>query len=124
MYDNVSEAPDELTFKKGDILTVLEQNSNGLEGWWLCSLKGRQGIAPGNRLRIIPGRYDSNGLGYAGSVSLVELQNLANNHTPFYHIKQLAANHDHTKRSYIVNPNLVSITIFELNSLSMLMMLF
>ncbi|UYV84278.1 NEDD9 [Cordylochernes scorpioides] len=59
LYDNISETPDELSFHKGDILTVLEQNTAGLEGWWLCSLRGRQGIAPGNRLRLLPGMYDS-----------------------------------------------------------------
>ncbi|XP_026809766.1 breast cancer anti-estrogen resistance protein 1 [Rhopalosiphum maidis] len=58
MYDNIAEAPDELAFRKDDILTVLEQNTAGLEGWWLCSLRGRQGICPGNRLRLIPGVYE------------------------------------------------------------------
>lgn len=42
MYDNIAETPDELAFRKDDILTVLEQNTAGLEGWWLCSLRGRQ----------------------------------------------------------------------------------
>ena len=42
LYDNVAESPDELTVRKGDLLTVLEQNTGGLEGWWLCTLKGRQ----------------------------------------------------------------------------------
>lgn len=51
LYDNIAETPDELAFRKGDIVTVIEQNTGGLEGWWLCSLRGRQGIAPGNRLR-------------------------------------------------------------------------
>lgn len=59
LYDNVAESPDELAFRRGDVLTVLEQNTAGLEGWWLCSLKGRQGICPGNRLRILPGVYDT-----------------------------------------------------------------
>lgn len=67
LYDNVAEAPDELAFRKGDILTVLEQNTNSLEGWWLCSLRGRQGIVPGNRLRLLPGMYDPTGLGTVGS---------------------------------------------------------
>ena len=57
VYDNDAESKDELSFRKGDIVTVLEQNTGGLEGWWLCSLQGRQGIAPGNRLRILPGAY-------------------------------------------------------------------
>ncbi|XP_022092181.1 breast cancer anti-estrogen resistance protein 1-like isoform X2 [Acanthaster planci] len=59
LYDNAAEAPDELSFRKGDIVTVLEQNTSGLEGWWLCCLNGRQGIAPGNRLKILAGMYES-----------------------------------------------------------------
>ncbi|XP_018603290.2 enhancer of filamentation 1 isoform X2 [Scleropages formosus] len=55
LYDNVPESPEELAFRKGDILTVIEQNTGGLEGWWLCSLHGRQGIAPGNRLKLLVG---------------------------------------------------------------------
>ncbi|XP_067905604.1 breast cancer anti-estrogen resistance protein 1 isoform X3 [Heterodontus francisci] len=58
LYDNVAESPDELTFRKGDIMTVLERNTGGLEGWWLCSLHGRQGIVPGNRLKILVGMYE------------------------------------------------------------------
>lgn len=54
-YDNIAETPDELAFKKGDIITVIEQETSGLEGWWLCSLRGKQGIAPGNRLKLMPG---------------------------------------------------------------------
>uniref|UniRef100_T1IHI4 Breast cancer anti-estrogen resistance protein 1 n=1 Tax=Strigamia maritima TaxID=126957 RepID=T1IHI4_STRMM len=59
VYDNIAESPDELAFRKGDVLTVLEQNTNGLEGWWLCALRGRQGICPGNRLRLLAGMYDA-----------------------------------------------------------------
>ncbi|KAJ8334881.1 hypothetical protein SKAU_G00405200 [Synaphobranchus kaupii] len=55
LYDNVPESPEELAFRKGDILTIIEQNTGGLEGWWLCSLHGRQGIAPGNRLKLLIG---------------------------------------------------------------------
>lgn len=59
LYDNVAESPDELSFRKGDIMTVLERNTQGLDGWWLCSLHGRQGIVPGNRLKILVGMYDN-----------------------------------------------------------------
>jgi len=52
MYDNIAEAPDELAFRKDDILTVLEQNTAGLEGWWLCSLRGRQVNFPQNHVNI------------------------------------------------------------------------
>lgn len=46
--DNVRSVP-RLAFRpKGDILTVIEQNTGGLEGWWLCSLtRPGQGIVPG-----------------------------------------------------------------------------
>ncbi|XP_054731889.1 breast cancer anti-estrogen resistance protein 1 isoform X2 [Anastrepha obliqua] len=58
IYDNFADSPDELAFKKGDVLTVIEQDTDGLEGWWLCSLRGREGLCPGNRLRIL-NSYDS-----------------------------------------------------------------
>ncbi|SPP84790.1 breast cancer anti-estrogen resistance protein 1 isoform X1 [Drosophila guanche] len=58
IYDNYADSPDELPFKKGDILTVIEQDTEGIQGWWLCALKNRQGLCPGNRLRIL-NSYDS-----------------------------------------------------------------
>ncbi|XP_049819537.1 breast cancer anti-estrogen resistance protein 1 isoform X3 [Aethina tumida] len=64
LYDNVADSPDELEFKKGDNLIVLEQNAGNIEGWWLCSLKGRQGICPANRLRLIPGVFEDTGQSY------------------------------------------------------------
>uniref|UniRef100_A0A8D2ZYC5 Embryonal Fyn-associated substrate n=1 Tax=Scophthalmus maximus TaxID=52904 RepID=A0A8D2ZYC5_SCOMX len=53
LFDNTAESPEELAFRKGDILMVLEQEQGGGPGWWLCSLHGRQGIAPANRLRLL-----------------------------------------------------------------------
>ncbi|XP_051787639.1 breast cancer anti-estrogen resistance protein 1 isoform X1 [Erpetoichthys calabaricus] len=67
LYDNVAESPDELSFRKGDIMTVLERDTQGLDGWWLCSLHGRQGIVPGNRLKIIVGMYDKKQPNMGGS---------------------------------------------------------
>ncbi|XP_068120578.1 cas scaffolding protein family member 4 [Hyperolius riggenbachi] len=52
LYDNKAECSDELAFRKGDILTVLEQNIFGSEGWWRCYLHGKQGLAPANRLQL------------------------------------------------------------------------
>lgn len=63
LYDNIAESPDELAFRRGDTLTVLEQNTAGIEGWWLCALRGRQGICPGNRLRLVAGVYEDQGQG-------------------------------------------------------------
>lgn len=53
LYDNIAETVDELAFRKGEILDVIEQNTDGLDGWWLCALRGRKGICPGNRLKVI-----------------------------------------------------------------------
>ena len=58
LYDNIAETPDELAFRRGDVITVMEQDTGGLDGWWLCSLRGRQGIAPGNRLKILSGMVE------------------------------------------------------------------
>ncbi|XP_076449839.1 enhancer of filamentation 1-like isoform X2 [Babylonia areolata] len=66
LYDNIAETPDELAFRRGDVLTVVEQDTAGLDGWWLCSLRGRQGIAPGNRLKILSGMVTEGG-GATGS---------------------------------------------------------
>ncbi|XP_060076991.1 breast cancer anti-estrogen resistance protein 1-like isoform X2 [Ylistrum balloti] len=59
VYDNYAETPDEVAFRRGDILTVLEQDTGGLEGWWLCSFRGKQGIAPGNRLKLLTGMHET-----------------------------------------------------------------
>lgn len=53
LYDNQSESSDELNFKKGDILKILERDFHGIAGWWLCALRDKIGLAPGNRLEII-----------------------------------------------------------------------
>ncbi|NWY26776.1 CASS4 protein, partial [Pheucticus melanocephalus] len=54
LYDNKAECSDELAFRRGDIVTVLEQHVAGSQGWWHCSLHGHQGLAPANRLQLLP----------------------------------------------------------------------
>lgn len=54
LYDNIAECADELAFRKGDIVTVMDQNVAGTSGWWMCTLYGRQGLAPANRLQLLP----------------------------------------------------------------------
>ena len=61
VYDNVAETPDELAFRHGEVLTVIEQDPNNLEGWWLCSLRGKRGIVPANRLSPLAGVLDPGG---------------------------------------------------------------
>ncbi|RXM92496.1 Enhancer of filamentation 1, partial [Acipenser ruthenus] len=66
LFDNAAESPDELAFRKGDILMVLERDMGGVPGWWLCSLHGRQGIVPGNRLRLLQSQNQDSGNGCPG----------------------------------------------------------
>uniref|UniRef100_A0A8C3AKV1 Cas scaffold protein family member 4 n=1 Tax=Cyclopterus lumpus TaxID=8103 RepID=A0A8C3AKV1_CYCLU len=40
--------------RKGDIVTVMDQSVAGTSGWWMCSLYGRHGLAPANRLQLLP----------------------------------------------------------------------
>ncbi|XP_059184108.1 cas scaffolding protein family member 4 isoform X2 [Centropristis striata] len=54
LYDNTAECADELAFRKGDIVMVMDQNVAGTSGWWMCSLYGRNGLAPANRLQLLP----------------------------------------------------------------------
>ncbi|XP_053526987.1 cas scaffolding protein family member 4 isoform X2 [Artibeus jamaicensis] len=53
LYDNHPDCSDELAFCRGDILTILDRNVPESEGWWRCSLHGRQGLAPANRLQVL-----------------------------------------------------------------------
>jgi len=60
VYDNEAESPDELSFRRDDILTVLEVDTDGIEGWWLCQHGHSTGIAPANRLKVISVRLFTN----------------------------------------------------------------
>ncbi|CAF0851692.1 unnamed protein product [Rotaria sordida] len=53
LYNNDVDNEDELEFRRGDILTVLIENPNGFDGWWLCKHKDKYGLCPGNRLKLI-----------------------------------------------------------------------
>ncbi|CAK7272273.1 ESCRT-0 subunit protein hse1 [Sporothrix epigloea] len=50
LYDFVASEQDELDFKKGDIIAVLE---SAYRDWWRGSLKGRTGIFPLNYVEIL-----------------------------------------------------------------------
>ncbi|XP_027704731.1 cas scaffolding protein family member 4 isoform X3 [Vombatus ursinus] len=72
LYDNHAECADELAFRRGDILTILEKNVPESEGWWKCSLHGRQGLAPANRLHLLTDAEEG-GLSLFSQNSLEEL---------------------------------------------------
>ncbi|XP_041634849.1 cas scaffolding protein family member 4 [Cheilinus undulatus] len=76
LYDNTAECPDELAFRKGDIITVMDQNVAGTSGWWMCSLYGCHGLAPANRLQLLPQTETA-----AGSLSLEKLTDADADHS-------------------------------------------
>lgn len=47
-----AQAPDELSFKEGDMVTIL-QKPEGLDWWW-ASLCGREGLVPNNYFGLFP----------------------------------------------------------------------
>ena len=48
-YSNIAESKDELSFRQGDIISVL-QKETGMDDWWLCQAAGRVGLVPANYL--------------------------------------------------------------------------
>ncbi|XP_046392681.1 SH3 domain-containing kinase-binding protein 1 isoform X2 [Ischnura elegans] len=50
-FDYAAQAPDELTLKKGDIITAIKTEPGN--GWWEGSLKGRRGLFPDNFVKVI-----------------------------------------------------------------------
>ena len=51
LYSNEADSPDELSFKKGDVLIVVEPDQ-AEDGWWQCMLNGKSGLAPSNYLEV------------------------------------------------------------------------
>jgi hypothetical protein len=49
LWDFNATEEDELTFKKGDVLTVLEMDDD----WWTCELAGKSGTCPKNYVKLI-----------------------------------------------------------------------
>ena len=92
-FDNLADAPDELTFRKGDIVTVIERDVDGIVGWWLCLLHGKQGIAPGNRLQIISQFDVSRNGGSQGSLSNDDFSDSFDG-SPSYNILTQASEYD------------------------------
>jgi hypothetical protein len=48
LWDFNGTEEDELTFKKGDLLNVLEMEDD----WWTCELAGKRGTAPKNYMKL------------------------------------------------------------------------
>ncbi|KAE9551482.1 hypothetical protein FO519_005302 [Halicephalobus sp. NKZ332] len=53
-YGYEAENDDELDFKEGDALKVLNKEASEDGFWWLCELKGKQGLIPTNFIGLYP----------------------------------------------------------------------
>lgn len=53
-YDYEAQNDDELSFKEGDALKVLNRDGSEDGLWWLCELSGKQGLVPTNFIGLYP----------------------------------------------------------------------
>ncbi|KAM4698981.1 SH3 domain-containing protein 21 isoform 2-T2 [Discoglossus pictus] len=53
MFDYVPTAPDELSLKKGDVVSILTKDTED-EGWWRGEINGKMGIFPDNFVILLP----------------------------------------------------------------------
>jgi hypothetical protein len=51
LYDYDAQDDSELSFKAGDIMTVLQKDESG---WWQCQVRGQIGMAPSNFCGLLP----------------------------------------------------------------------
>lgn len=51
-YNNIAESPDELSFRQGDVVTVVQKDFNKQLDWWLCELRGKVGMVPANYFEV------------------------------------------------------------------------
>lgn len=106
LYDNTAECPDELAFRKGDIITVMDQNVPSSSGWWNCSLYGRQGLAPANRLQLLPKALSAKRSNLANYQSSDSSQNIYQ--IPSVPRLPMSPANTHMKRIYKVPPTPLS----------------
>lgn len=68
LFDYDAQEPNELSFKEGDILIVVEKDESG---WWTCRLNGKDGQVPMNFVEVVPGNASTtvSNIMYRGSSS-------------------------------------------------------
>jgi len=96
LFNNDVDDEDELEFRKGDILTVLIENPNGLNGWWLCERKGKCGLCPGNRLKLISTTQSNEPNRSSSSLSTISVSLIVkkDKHEPIYQLITLLCSSD------------------------------
>lgn len=52
LFDYSAENVDELTFKRGDLITIIETHMED-SGWWKGEFKGKIGLFPDNFVEIV-----------------------------------------------------------------------
>lgn len=75
-YNNVAEAQDELSFRQGDVVTVVQKDYNGQVDWWLCQLHGKVGMVPANYFEVFHQQalpHQDNNTGYDHDPTLYDV---------------------------------------------------
>ena len=49
LYDFTAEEDEELTFKAGDMMKIIEQDPE----WWVAEIRGKKGFVPANYVEIV-----------------------------------------------------------------------
>lgn len=52
VFDYEAQRPDELSFKNGDVLTVIRRGDNVEKDWWWARLNDKEGYIPRNLLGV------------------------------------------------------------------------
>jgi growth factor receptor-binding protein 2 len=54
LHNFEAKADDELTFKKGDVIKVLDSTDSDESGWWRAENESREGVVPASYLQLLP----------------------------------------------------------------------
>lgn len=73
LWSYPAQAADELSFKEGDMVTILQKPEGS--DWWWASLCGREGFVPDNYFGV---RYQNDGLNNLTITSQVSFHNAKN----------------------------------------------
>lgn len=75
LWSYPAQAPDELSFKDGDMITILQKPEGS--DWWWASLCGREGFVPNNYFGVRCSNDDEEEL---DSLTITHCKNNDNNH--------------------------------------------
>jgi len=82
IYDFFGQGPNDLSFHKGDIITVVSEDSTSGPDWWVGELKGKRGEFPHNHVEVDSGSkatFGSNNSSYTPPGPSVPMSTFSSN---------------------------------------------